>query len=66
MAKTQIDKDTDAIFASDVKIGKLALVTMAKLVTDLAATRNSDPMRRFISKARNHHHNKVSDSKIWW
>lgn len=60
MAKTQIDKDMDAIFASDVKTGKLALVTMAKLVTDLAATRNSDPMRRFISKARNHHHNNFS------
>lgn len=57
MAKTEMDKNIDAIFASDVRTGKLALVTMAKLVTDLAETRNSDPMRRFISKARNHHHN---------
>ena len=56
MAKTQMDKDMDAIFSGDVKNGRLALVTMAKIVTDLGATRNSDPMRRFCTKARNHHH----------
>jgi uncharacterized protein YwbE len=60
MAKTQMDKDVDAIFSSDIRTGKLALVTMAQLVTDLASTRNSDPLRRFISKARNHHHNNFS------
>jgi hypothetical protein len=60
MAKTQMDKDMDAIFSSDIRTGKLALVTMAQLVTDLAATRNSDPLRRFTSKARNHHHNNFS------
>jgi hypothetical protein len=56
MAKTQMDKDMDAIFASDTRTGKLALTTMAQLVIDLAGTRNSDPLRRFITKARNHHH----------
>jgi hypothetical protein len=56
MAKTQMDKDMDAIFRSDTNTGKLALTTMAQLVIDLAGTRNSDPLRRFITKARNHHH----------
>lgn len=56
MAKSEIDKLMDAVFSSDVRTGKTALVVMDRIVTDIGKTRNTDPLRRFMSKARNHHH----------
>lgn len=54
--KSEIDKRIDAIFSADTKTGTSALVLMSSMVEDLAATRNSDPMRRFIAKAKVHAH----------
>lgn len=52
-----IEDQINAIFRNDLNSGKQAMVLMANIVTDLAATRNSDPLRRFMTKARGHAHN---------
>lgn len=58
--KTEFEKQIDAVFSNDLNRGKKALVLMDKIITDLAATRNSDPLRRFWNKAIKHHHNNYS------
>jgi hypothetical protein len=59
MAKREltVDQQIDAVFKTETTNGAAAAALMFDIVENLAKTRNSDPLRRFMSKARKHSHN---------
>ena len=51
-----IDQQIDKVFSTEVNVGRTACALMYSIVENLGKTRNSDPLRRFLTKAREHPH----------